>query len=830
MGEPIKLEAVAVEIGGGWFAAIGWGYSKKVKDLQKLVSPEDPSNKKGDGVWGVDATSGDAPILLDLAEDRKWGRWLILQETQPYDWEIWCTPAKQTEVLSPLSGKKGWRENKIADRCSGSFQIVNYCGRATLAPKAASGFSLRFEIEPKKFSEKEYRTLSETLEKEVAQLLVDWETPTALWRSAGGDSDAILAEKFAFLSTGVGAEKMREALDQICTNPHRQLETETRWMPAGVAHPGLFAGDPLRHGHDWSRVAGKLFPSEIEEERKYDTFDTGPNRFIQFALGDFLTVCNLAHAHAGEGSFMQFEAGKLAEWIEEAQDDPFFVDVGEMVQMPFNNPTLQDREGYSQILSWWLQMSLAGRVEWKGRDDLYQAPDRSLDKLYEYWLYLELRRMLVAPESEGGLGMEEIAIKGNDQGIRSLVSEKRKDDGSEVLSIRLKQGKETVSCFRWHPSKKDYGDEANDVWRIHLYYNRTFSLSEDPRQRGSYSSSFRPDYTIMAFPEKTVGKGDEKITTAEVLNQEAEAEEENSVTYWHFDAKYRFDEIFQKSFGLSEDKAEGVSESEIESEMKEIKAEGKFKRADLFKMHAYNDAIRRTAGSYVLYPGDKNKTFKKFHEIIPGVGAFHVKPDASDPQRPSQEIAKFLKEAIYLRRKPGSNLNVLREAEYDTAHGVEFSGLESPLALIGGYKSKAIATLCMKIGIFYWRVKNANGKSTVIDPRAKDAKWVIPYTTGEWCGVRMEVESVETMSAANLAKKINDARGKTPFPRDMLSSGSSEYAVMSVKIPAPPSDKVDVVKLDKATLSGHPDSTLLLSDFILKGHRPLCLPYASLFS
>ena len=53
-----------------------------------------------------------------------------------------------------------------------------------------------------------------------------------------------------------------------------------------------------------------------------------------------------------------------------------------------------------------------------------------------------------------------------------------------------------------------------------------------------------------------------------------------------------------------------------------------YKRGDLLKMHTYNDAIRRTAGSYVLYPGDdtKGKEFHIYDEVLPGVGAFAIKP------------------------------------------------------------------------------------------------------------------------------------------------------------------------------------------------------------
>ena len=40
-------------------------------------------------------------------------------------------------------------------------------------------------------------------------------------------------------------------------------------------------------------------------------------------------------------------------------------------------------------------------------------------------------------------------------------------------------------------------------------------------------------------------------------------------------------------------------------------------------MHAYKDAIRRTGGAYILYPGESEEWRKiGFHEVIPGLGAF----------------------------------------------------------------------------------------------------------------------------------------------------------------------------------------------------------------
>lgn len=678
-----SLKAIRVEVGAGWNVAIAAQNAAGVGDLKNGTSWE----YLGDRVFGItDTENNDAILCEPTASDKRWGRWLILQETKEYRWEIWNETAAINYGIKPLSGlvgHKGWKPNYFSDRCAGTFQLVNFCGRAFLASESHPDCRLEFEIEPKKFSLTEYQVLAETLQEEVGQLLVDWATPTSLWREAFGADEALLAEKFADLSNGIGAEKIQDALDQICINPHRLLETETRWVPAGAASPALFASDPMRHGRDWDRIGGRIIPAEIEEERKYDTFDTCPNRFIKFALGDFLAICEATVENSSENSAIRLEANRLREWIEETLDNPFFEEVGEMELIPFDNPTLQDREGYKQILEWWLRLASSGKVAWDGREDLYQAPDRSLDKLYEYWIYLELRRMLLSEKEEGGLEMEELPLDGQqgkrESGLRSLVAIE-KGDGTETLRINLQQGKETLSCYRWKPDQSGLGGVSGDTWRIHLYYNRGFSLSEDPRRPGSYSARFRPDYTIMTFPDPAPESKATEIKSALKAEQDAEARHE--ATYWHFDAKYRFDEVFTEVFGLKENVVQGetLSEDKAEKEDREekeqIKAEGKFKRADLFKMHAYNDAIRRTAGSYVLYPGDKNKAFKKFHEIIPGIGAFVLKPSVGQTIRPSIEVAKFLREAMDMRRRQGSNLNAVRASEYFIAHGLEFSGIE----------------------------------------------------------------------------------------------------------------------------------------------------------
>jgi len=833
------LNAIRVEIGEGWVVALA--SEKAMQAIRDLKKNKGVWEELAHGVMGVACGSEEAPIEWHRSEDRRLGRWLVLQETQRYFWEVWHKDAEfEIEAHSSLQKQSNW-VLAWGDRCSGSFRVVNHCGRAFLGPKGGKdGRSLPrldFDIEPAKFDPCEYRILSEALEREVSQILVEWDSPATQWRSAGADSGALLAEKIAFLTTAVGAGNLEDALEQIRRNPHRRLRSETRWSPFGSAMPNLLLRDPLRHGRDWTPTFGGLLPQEIEEERKFDSRDTAANRFVKFALGEFLQVCEAVvesdGARVAEGrsqSIAAVEAMRLGAWLRETLDHSFFDEVGELQRIPFENPTLQSREGYRQILGWWVQLDSVGKVEWEGREEYYQAPDRSLDKLYEYWLYLEIRRMLLASAKDGGLGAEELKLEGagGKGGFRSLV-EKTPSKSGEALRLYLKQGQTTLACFRWSPDRPGRGGGGEDAWRLHLYYNRRFTASPDPRHPGSYSSTFIPDFTLMAFPEPCMGEKS-SLTREEAERHERQAEMGSLVCYWHFDAKYKFDEFFIRSFQSVEGAENGDSRREEEEEKMEIKAEGRFKRADLFKMHAYNDAIRRTAGSYVLYPGERRvEPFRKFHELIPGVGAFVVKPEAGN-QRSSAELGRFIKEAIHLRRRPGSNLNNLRETEHSIASGAEFRDSQGGvIALIGWYRTKAIADFCTKRArIFYWRIENPSGALEQIDPRAKTARWVIPYSNGGWVGGRWQVTGYEEMSHGELAALVA-AEGGAPAG---LPGGSAKiYGVLRLA-PAKKTDRFlssQLAQLDQVVLGREGDAEIRLADFIRKGHRPLCLTYEKLF-
>ena len=100
------------------------------------------------------------------------------------------------------------------------------------------------------------------------------------------------------------------------------------------------------------------------------------------------------------------------------------------------------------------------------------------------------------------------------------------------------------------------------------------------------------------------------------MQTQEDAEESVLISHIHFDAKYKVNNFYELISNSNEEELTEKEETDlIKDEIEETKS-GTFKNQDLLKMHAYKDAIRRTGGAYILYPGKgKKEPFRGFHEL-----------------------------------------------------------------------------------------------------------------------------------------------------------------------------------------------------------------------
>jgi len=398
-------------------------------------------------------------------------------------------------------------------------------------------------------------------------------------------------QRFAFIKSIIDSPEFNDAVHKVISSPvTRWKEDETIKDIRGVKRFNNSAIRQLTSAtnrielpkeHQLKSIIHSI-PLKIVLTQKIESVDTPENRFIKHALVTIQAFCSDFRSKLNNNSRLNKEADLLVDKLEQLLGHSLFKEISTPESLLLNSPVLQRKEGYREIFRVWLMFDLAAKLIWHGGEDVYAGNKRDVAVLYEYWLFFKLLAIIkevfrIEPKSLGDL------IKETDDG----------------LGLQLQQGIHT-------PIRGIYNSGSRKL-NVEFSYNKTFTGEKSYPASGSWTKTLRPDYTLSIWPD-----GIDADT----------AEEEELITHIHFDAKYKVENIT----GI-------VGRDEEFTDEKENERRGVFKRADLLKMHAYKDAIRRTSGAYVLYPGDENeKPYSKigFHELIPGLGAFAIKPSRTN--------------------------------------------------------------------------------------------------------------------------------------------------------------------------------------------------------
>lgn len=521
------------------------------------------------------------------------------------------------------------RRNKHRGRITPNI----YVGRLVLSIEHADYDSIDVAVEVRSIKAEyrsEYRQMLEDITTECTDLLMLHSSPVTQKFTVDYDEDsATLYQRFAFVQSIVDSDDFRNAVHRIISMPvtawnHRVEEIDIRRSRRiGSKQIRQIASRSGRINLPQSHALfAKLnsVPSRLSTDIKADTVDTPENRFVKYVLKEFARFCGSICLHIEaeysdpkKRPYIYQEAKALEIRFSEYLNHNVFCEVQAAISLPLNSPVLQRKEGYREILRVWLMYDLAAKLLWNGFDnDAYQIGKRDVATLYEYWLFFKLLRLI---ENIFNVGAKE---------TKALI--KQTKDG---LGLQLQAGKHTAI-------KGEYQYKGREL-RIQFNYNRTFGQSDYPKA-GSWTQQMRPDYTLSLWPKAFT---------------EQEAEEQEIIVHVHFDAKYKVEGLEYLN-----------SESSVDlSDEKEMQKKGNYKRADLLKMHAYKDAIRRTVGAYILYPGTQSYERRGFHEIIPGLGAFPVSP--SNNGDGLDAVADFIEEVVKHFANRASQREQLSYHQYD---------------------------------------------------------------------------------------------------------------------------------------------------------------------
>jgi predicted component of viral defense system (DUF524 family) len=586
---------------------------------------------------GLDEHPFTAPLVeADEKDALEHGETTVqLRESERYEYEVRPVDKLDLRLRCSLSSRRRSLGTGGEKPDAGLIETRSFCGTLLLElvdgevndAKTALASALLDVRSVKLQYRTEYRGMLRRLSDEMAGLVADARSSAkAGFRSTFEDrTDAgWLQIQLELLRETLDSADFSAALQRILSFPHERLSTVSdsvstdrpiRWTPSAVRQ--LVTGNPRRAVPATHSLRTQLGLDSVAERvlvpRKSRDLDTLENRFVKFALEEFRAF--LTHAQsvfesrAGWGASAALSR-RLAATVEDWLGRSLFREVGGMRFAPLGSPVLQRKAGYREVLRWWLRFRTAAELSWEGGEELFHAGQRDVASLYEYWLFFELLGWFCRKCRGGNRPAVEELIEGLDEGSPNLRLRKRMELGPFV------------------------GTFAGQSRRLHarFAYNRRFEVTQDRQAGGSWTRRLHPDYTLTFWPEDL---------------SEADAERQELLVHVHFDAKYRVENI-EGLFGPSD---EGVTDHELderfEKEEKE-ELEGNYKRQDLLKMHAYRDAIKRSQGAYVIYPGRANaaEKLKGYHEILPGLGAFGVAPDENGVAQGLESLEKFLDEVL----------------------------------------------------------------------------------------------------------------------------------------------------------------------------------------
>ena len=549
-----------------------------------------------------------APLFEEQdASDYGESKWQ-LQEGKEYDFELLENDMDAINWTVVGSDAIFQRNQKHPNR--GKIKTGIYVGTVNFSVRnTITGLELpvRIEIQSIKTSYRgDYRKMLSDITSYYTDLVMQQGSPVTQKFDVDYDTpQQTLYQKFAFVKSIIDSEAFEESLHKVISNPVRKW-TETV-AERRIESVKRLTRDNMRQiatRTDRMKISNgpmglSSIPRTLTVTHKTDTVDTHENQFIKYVLTSFYAFCSNLGTKKNATEQLKTEVEVVCEILANHINNAFFRQVSQPTHLNLGSPVLQRKEGYRELLQSWLMFDLAAKITWEGGDTVYEAGKKNVAVLYEYWLFFKLMEVVSD------------VFKINPADKEKLI---KADD--DKINLDIRQGRMNVINGKY--------DSGNRLLNIRLFYNRTFGFEESIEKTGSWTMSMRPDYTLSIWPgEKT----------------EYEAEADDSIVHIHFDAKYRLNKILIDDMGKDTESVD----SELDSEKLDREIDI-YRRGDLLKMHAYKDAIRRTGGAYVLYPGTEKKMKRGFHEIIPGLGAFCIAPGHEEDQLSA--LRSFLLEVV----------------------------------------------------------------------------------------------------------------------------------------------------------------------------------------
>ncbi|MDO5849907.1 MAG: DUF2357 domain-containing protein [Methanobacteriaceae archaeon] len=388
----------------------------------------------------------------------------------------------------------------LFNKYGGFLNFKSYAGKTFLDifDNGEVVFSVPIEVRSKKINYNEqYPAMIGDLSKYSSGLIFEVNSPLYQSFELNDNKRETNYEDFMLLEYLFREENLPSTFEYLSRNLYSTLENTVETVPTSLAAnigPNELINMASNPEHLYKDVNSNIMfskkmrgfvPVKVDQITYIDTIDVPENRFYKNFLESIANLINNLLKKSDNG----YVKDKLLEYKEQISyylSQRYFRDISRMDYAPLNSQVLQKKEGYRDILQYFLMFEFGFKLTWNQITDEFKGYEKKLYDLYEYWCYFELINVV----------KDLTDSKINFENVFSI--------DSSNWSISLKEG--VIKEFLLTMDDKDI--------ILKLMYNKTFNKrSKDFK---SYSVDLRPDYTL-------------------------EVEFDEDIYRIHFDAKYKVD-------------------------------------------------------------------------------------------------------------------------------------------------------------------------------------------------------------------------------------------------------------------------------------------------
>ena len=417
-------------------------------------------------------------VNILLLEDKKY--FLSFKPSEEFKKEL-----KDCDIFYSLLKFSNYALELIPSPNCGVLQFSSYVGKSFLDiyKNNKSIFEIPFEVRSRKIDyANQYASMIGDLSKYSQNLIYESNSPSTEFFELSDISENKIYEEFMLLEYLFKDENLPSTIEYLSRNLYSALSGTVEEVPTSFAsnvNPNDLI-DVFSNSHNlskskdvdsiWCKQTKGYIPLTINETKYVDDIDVPENRFYKNFLESIENLIHELSKKAPEG-YIKDQLLIYKETISAYLAQKYFKDISRMDYMPLNSQLLQKKEGYRDILEYYLMFEFGFRLNWDELFDKFKGNEKKVYELYEYWCFFELVNILNARSSKK-IDMDDIFFKSEESKIDNFTIVLNKNQN---ITFEIEVEGRTIN--------------------VDLRYNTEFDRGKKIFK--TYSKLLKPDYSLI---------------------------------------------------------------------------------------------------------------------------------------------------------------------------------------------------------------------------------------------------------------------------------------------------------------------------------------------